>query len=146
MLATHSLDQAYRMSKTPITIMDGRVSEIGYENVFPGRLATQPDGVLAVALDEGITVHVAHGKDGRVSIAIDPKDIVLSNTRIETSALNEFPGTVVKLEDVDGSVRVFLDVGVTLCALITRRSLHDMHINIGERVFATFKANAVQVV
>jgi molybdopterin-binding protein len=164
-LATHARDQAYRMSRNLISIIDGRISDIAYENVFSGVLTEESDGVRTTTLAEKVTLKVGHGKkgpvlparrspkgedgsgvEGPVTIAVDPRDIILSNEEIQSSALNRFTGTITRIENVDGSLRVFVDVGVVLCALITRRSFLDMNMNIGKKVWVTFKANAVKVI
>lgn len=144
--STHSRDQAYRLSNNIITIIDGKISDIAYENVFSGVLVEETDGLNMVKLVEKVQFKVASGKKGHVTVAIDPNDIILSNEELTSSALNRFKGTIMKIEDVNGSLRVFVNAGVTLCALITRKSFLDMGFNIGKSVWATFKANAVKVI
>jgi tungstate transport system ATP-binding protein len=73
-LTTHSRDQAYRMSKRPISMINGRISDIEYENVFSGQLTTEPDGLKKVLVSEGVQFMVADGPDGAVTIAVDPKN------------------------------------------------------------------------
>ena len=145
-LSTHSREQAYRMSRNLISIIDGRIRDIVYENVFSGVLREENDGLRTVRLADNVEFKVGQGEEGHVTIAIDPGDILISNEEIRSSALNRFTGTITKIEDVNGSIRVFVDTGVSLCALITRRSFLDMDMNIGRSVWVTFKANAVKVI
>lgn len=144
--ATHSRDQAYRLSNNIITIIDGKIRDIAYENVFSGVLVEETDGLNTIKLAEKMQFKTARGKKGRVTIAIDPNDIILSNEELTSSALNRFEGTITKIEDVNGSLRVFVNAGVTLCALITRKSFLNMGFNIGKSVWVTFKANAVKII
>lgn len=143
-LTTHSRDQAYRMSRRPISIIGGRISDIEYENVFSGELRSEPDGLKKVVIADGVPFMIANGPDGAVTIAIEPRDVILSNQKIESSALNRFHGPIIRVEDINGSLRVFVDAGVVLCALITHRSFTDMNLNVGKPVWVTFKANAVK--
>ena len=145
-LTTHSRDQAYRMSKRPISIIGGRISDIEYENVFSGELKTEPDGLKKVVVAEGVELKIATGRNGEVTIAVDPQDVILSREEIDSSALNRFHGLITRIEDINGSLRVFVDAGVVLCALITHRSFTDMNLNVGKHVWVTFKANAVKVI
>jgi tungstate transport system ATP-binding protein len=145
-LTTHSREQAYRMSRRPISIIGGGISDVEYENVFSGELKTEPDGLRKVMLQEGVALMVGKGVDGPVTIAVDPQDVILSSKEIESSALNRFHGPITKVEDVDGSLRVFVDTGVVLCAMITHRSFSEMALNVGKPVWATFKANAVKII
>jgi tungstate transport system ATP-binding protein len=144
--STHSKDQAFRMSRNQLSIIDGRISDVAYENVFAGRLRKQADGVRVIRLAEAVEIKVGHGEEGEVTIAVDPEDIILSREQIDSSALNTFRGPVTKIENVDGSIRVFVDAGINLCAMITQRSFSAMDVNIGRDVWLTFKANAVRVI
>ena len=144
--STHLREQAYRMSKNTISIINGRIHDIAYENVFSGRLVLEKGGVRSVSVTDTVGVKVADGEPGTVSIAIDPQDIILSTGELESSALNRCEGRISKIEEMNGSLRVFVDVGVELCTVVTRRSFDDMGLNIGKSVWATFKANAVKVI
>jgi molybdopterin-binding protein len=134
------------MSNSTISIINGRIYDIAFENVFAGTLVREADGVRSVSVADGVSIKVAHGEQGEVSVAIDPQDIILSTGEIESSALNRCEGSISKIEETNGSLRVFVDVGVELCTVITRRSFDDMGLNIGKSVWATFKANAVKVI
>ena len=145
-LTTHSQDQACRMSPHHISIIDGRLGDVAYENVLTGDLRAETDGVRIVSLSAGPQLKVADGDTGPVTVAIDPQHIILSVAELESSALNRFQGTVTRVESLNGSLRIYVDVGVPLCALITLRSFEDMGLNVGRQVWATFKATAVHVI
>ena len=55
-------------------MINGRISDIEYENVFSGQLTTEPDGLKKVLVSEGVQFMVADGPDGAVTIAVDPKN------------------------------------------------------------------------
>jgi len=143
LVTTHTTEQAYRLSKNTISIINGHLKPLAYENVFSAE-AQEEKGVWSVSLGQNIRVKLNHGKRGRVTIAIDPNDIILSNKEFESSALNKFLGVIKKIEDRNGSLSVFVDVGTTFCALITHRSFHQMKLNIGKKVWITFKANSIK--
>jgi tungstate transport system ATP-binding protein len=88
---------------------------------------------------------VSQGTPGPVTVSISPKDIILSHERFDSSALNSFQGVIRKAEEVNGSLHIYIDTGITFCALITHRSFHGMELNIGKKIWVTFKANAVKV-
>lgn len=144
-LTTHSRDQAYRMSRNQVSIIDGEIRDIAYENVYAGELSEETDGLRRLYLG-GLQISVAQGRSGSVTAAIDPQDVILSTQPLASSALNRFRGAVSKVEEVDGSLRVFVDIGVPMCALVTRRSYDGMNLNVGRDVWVTFKANAVKVI
>jgi tungstate transport system ATP-binding protein len=143
---THSHDQAYRMSGSLLSIINGRICGVTYENVFDGTVVEGTDGVRTVSPAKGLCFAVTAGKDGQnVTIAVDPEDIIISEEQLSSSALNSFQGVITKAEEVLGTLRIFVDVGVSLCAVVTRKSFVGMGLNIGKSVWVTFKANAVKV-
>ncbi len=145
-LTTHSQEQAYRMSKDIISIIDGQIKDIAYENVFSGVLREEKDGIKSLNLAREITLKLSSVRTGPAAVAIDPQDIILSKNELTSSALNRFYGKINKLEEANGSLRVFIDTPVTFCALITQKSFYDMELNIGRKVWATFKANSIKLI
>lgn len=145
-MSTHSSDQACRMTNRILSIIDGKVADAAYENVFTGVLKVAQGGTRTVAVGSGVEFQVAAGAEGRVTVVINPADIILSDRELDSSALNRLHGPIAKTEDVNGSVRVFVNCGVVLCALVTKKSYVDLGLNIGKEIWATFKANAVKVI
>lgn len=145
-LSTHLQQQAYRISKDIIFMLDGQIKEISYENVFSGSVEEDKDGFKSVVLKNGLRLNVSNARGSRAMVAIDPQNIILSKERIASSALNSFQGTINKLEHMNGSLRVFVDAGVDFCALITHKSFVDMGLNIGQKAWITFKANSIKVI
>jgi len=145
LLTTHSREQAYRMSNHLISIINGKIKDLPYENVFTGKAIK--DGSLSVLpLTDSVKIKFGTTKIGLVTIAIDPNYIILSKKPIKTSALNSFQGIIHRIEAYNGSLQVFVDTGVSFCTLITQKSFHDLGMNIGSKVWITFKANSVQVI
>ena len=145
-LTTHSQEQAYRMSKNIISIIDGRIKDIAYENVFSGILEVEDNDLKSVRLKNNLRIKISSGQKGTVTIAIDPQDIILSIECFDSSALNRFHGTITKIEEINGSLRVYVEAGTVFCALITHHSFYNMKLNIGKEVWVTFKANSVKVI
>ena len=145
-LTTHSMDQAYRMSGNLLSIVNGRIHGVAYENVFEGSVTERSSGVDAVQVSDGISFLITGGADEeRVSIAIESEDIVLSNDELASSALNTFHGTITRVDATDRGLRVFTDVGVTLCAVMTRMSFEKMDLGVGKPVWLAFKASSVKI-
>jgi len=146
LFTTHFQDQAYRLTSEIISIIDGKIQSIAYENVFEGTLKQDKNHFGIFNFGEKGQICVGSERIGSATVAIDPQDILLSANCLESSALNNLCGTINKIEEINGSLRVFVDVGFTLCSLITKRSFYKMNLNIGKEVWAAFKANAVRVI
>ena len=78
-------------------------------------------------------------------MAIAPDEIVLSAAPLQSSARNVFRGRIVRLAEHGAEMRVTIDTGIELVALITRRSFEEMGLAVGAAVYASFKSVAVKV-
>lgn len=163
LVATHNLEQAEDLSSRIILLRDGRVVEEALpeeilvapslemasftrkENFFTGD-SEVVDGVTHVDVGEGIVVRAVFNTEGRVAIYVRPEDIIVSRERVESSARNSLRGGIVSVEDFDSVVRLKVDVGKVFTVQITRRSLREMGLNVGQEVFLTFKASSVNLI
>ena len=153
-VSTHDLDLIRRLTTRTVHLDGGRVTEIGRptevvsttmltENLFTGT-STMVDGVANVDVG-GTVIRVAAERTGRTTIHVKPEDIIVSEERISTSARNQFRGTVVGVEDHDGTVILRVDAGQVFAVHVTRSSFREMGLNLGKQVYISFKATAVLV-
>lgn len=123
-------------------------SAVGMENLLTGRVRERTADVVALAV-------------GRAELfAVDPQDghneyfacIRGENVTLETgragqsSARNNLRGTVKEISHIGSLMKVVIDVGFDLVALVTRQAAADMGIVQGAEVFAVFKASAVHLI
>jgi molybdopterin-binding protein len=153
-VSTHDLDLIKRLTTRTVHFEGGRVTEVGApteivsitrltENLFTGT-STMVDGVAQVTVG-GTVIRVAAERTGRVTVHVKPEDIIVSEDRISTSARNQFRGTIVGVEDHDGTVILRIDAGQVFAVHVTRNSFREMGLNIGKEVYISFKATAVLV-
>ena len=153
-VSTHDLDLIRRLTTRTVHMDGGRVTEVGApteivsitrltENLFTGT-STMADGVAQVAVGDTV-IRVAAERTGRVTVHVKPEDIIVSEERISTSARNQFRGTVVGVEDHDGTVVLRVDAGQVFAVHVTRSSFREMGLNLGKQVYISFKATAVLV-
>jgi molybdopterin-binding protein len=163
LLATHNLEQAEDLSSRIVLLRDGQVVEEALpeellvapslemarftrkENFFTGD-SEIVDGVTHVDVGEGIVVRAVFNREGRVAIYVRPEDIIVSRERVESSARNSLRGSIVSVEDFDSVVRLKVDVGRVFTIQITRKSLLEMGLNVGQEVYLTFKASSVHLI
>jgi molybdate/tungstate transport system ATP-binding protein len=93
----------------------------------------------------GLEIEVVGQKVGEVSVYVNPRDIILSKTLLESSARNVFRGRIVEISDLGDTVKLTVDVGKEFSVLITQRSFKDMWLSLSEEVYIGFKASSVQV-
>ena len=84
--------------------------------------------------------------EGPVKVSIRPEDIIISRERLVSSARNVHEGIITEITEADGSGRLRIDIGIPLIAAITMRSVREMDLKVGDRVYAVFKTLSTIVV
>jgi molybdate transport system ATP-binding protein len=130
----------------PADLAGARV--VGTENVLPARVLRREAGLAIVdagglelvGLDPG---HLA----GEAFACIRAEEVVVEEgSGPETSARNRLPGTVVARAEEGPLVRLGIDCGARIVALVTRASADRLGLAPGRRVTALVKAPAVRLV
>jgi molybdate/tungstate transport system ATP-binding protein len=162
---THDQTEARIMADRIAIVMDGKLMQVGipeeifekpadsriasfvgFENILKGKVISADNGLFRIETDS--TVIEASGDievGEHVYAFLRPENIVLSKTSTESSARNSLQGTVADIRVLGALVRVKVDCGVTLSALITRQSAEEMGFFPGLPVYAQFKASSVRV-
>lgn len=141
--SSHLPTFAYRLGTHLVFLEEGRRVP-GRENIFKGAVESTDDRFTYFRT--GTQTLRCPAREGRFTTAVLPlDDVILSKERIHTSAQNQFPGTVEKVEKTDHTVRVSLDCGVPVQALITEYSVDTLKVVPGERFYVTFKASAIRL-
>jgi molybdate transport system ATP-binding protein len=117
---------------------------LGIVNTIRGA-SSKAGNISQITTDTGQVFYAASDISGEVVATLHAEDVIVSQEPFASSARNCLPGTVSEIIPVGNSVRVHLDVGFPLTALLTRESCHDLHLERGKRVYATFKASAVHL-
>lgn len=143
-VATHHMEQAYRLSANVVRLEDGRIAPPAVENLLEG-VIKEENGSTVLTVEGGPSVYVVTEKSGAARAAVGPTDIILSKDSISSSARNSLPGRVVALSELDRKVVVTVDAGIKLVAHITSKSFNSLGITLGSEIFLTFKASAVTV-
>jgi molybdopterin-binding protein len=79
-----------------------------------------------------------------VKIFVRPEDVIISKEKCYNSARNVMVGSIMDMQDMGPLARTTLDNDIV--ALVTKRSLEAMGLNIGHEVYATFKNTSAHVV
>lgn len=143
-LVTHDTRQAYRLADEVINLFQGRVVRSSLENLFKGTIENADN--LPPVFDTGrMKMEVVSEKRGSAYAAIDPKDIIVSDSPLRSSARNSFYGTVSTIFDNGTSVRLGITAGEEMTVKMTKKSLSEMNLTVGSKVYLTFKSTAVEV-
>ncbi|MGE4158891.1 MAG: TOBE domain-containing protein [Planctomycetota bacterium] len=83
----------------------------------------------------------------RTRVSLRPEDVILCLGHPgTTSARNVLPGHVRKTRHISGGMRVELDAGFPLSAVVTREAAKELGLRSGMGIFALIKASSITVV
>jgi molybdate transport system ATP-binding protein len=130
----------------PADLVVARV--VGTENVARARLVERSEGLVLVQVEAARLWAVDPGQlDGEGYACIRAEDVVLEpEPTTSTSARNELVGTVRAVGGEGPLVRVTLDCGFRLVALVTRASAARLALVPGTRIAALVKAPAIRII
>jgi len=142
-VASHQLEDAYRWADRILALHEGAPTPVTPENLFRVQL---PGGGGMQRVPVGtITIDVVSDRTGPATLAIPPDEIVLSAAPLDSSARNVITGRIVRVAEQGAAMRVTVEGGIELVALVTRRSFEDLKLTVGGPVVASFKSVAVRV-
>lgn len=162
-MATHNMFQAKTVPHRIALMDEGKISEVGapaevfsklsrnlasfaaIDNTFVGEAKITSKGTTIVNLGNNVQVEVADQKEGKVSIFVNPQDIILCQQAVKSSARNVLEGKIAEIIDLDSLVKLKVDVGKVFLVQITKRSFNELALNIGAEVCIVFKASSVQI-
>ncbi len=81
----------------------------------------------------------------KANIVIRPENIIISNEKFTSTALNCFKGEIKHIVDKIFYLEVMIDIGVEVFAYITKQSYKKIDIFQGKEVYITFKASSVHI-
>jgi len=117
---------------------------VGVRNILQGNLLPGKGGYKLLALDE-IQIAVVTELTGRVRASIRPEDIFIFQELRRSSVRNTFRGRIVEIADRGTLLYVTVRLPPDLTCVITRRSLEELELAVGQEVSIGFKASAIHV-
>jgi molybdopterin-binding protein len=161
---THHFDDVFALADRVAIMREGRIVQVGETpdvflhpadtfvaeflgigNIIRGNSSRA--GTLArITPSQGPAFYAVSDIVGEVVATLHAEDVILSQAPFASSARNCLSGIVTEIIPCGSTVRVVLDVGFLLTALLTRESCRDLLLEPGSGVYATFKASAVHVI
>lgn len=166
-VVTHDRIEAIALADQVVVMREGRVLQsgtveqvfsqprdletariVGMEIVVPGEIVETHDGLATVRVGNASLTAVAPAQSVRmVFVCLKGEDVVLQRTSAEgSSARNRLPAVVRNLTPEGPLVRVALDCGFELTALVTRPACDELRLQPGDAVTASFKAPAIHLI
>jgi len=121
---------------------------VGIETAIEGRVLGTVNGLATVDV-AGVELHTLADEDAgpEVFVCIRAEDVILEKGGTgATSARNRLQGRVTEVSSMGALMKVGLDCGFPLSAVVTRSAVEDLHLAAGVPVVASIKAGAVHVI
>ncbi|MCK4633285.1 ATP-binding cassette domain-containing protein [Candidatus Bathyarchaeota archaeon] len=160
---THNQDEALALADRIGVMMNGEVIQVdtpykvfnepaseemaafvGVENVVEGKVVSSEDGVALVEIGNYDIRALSSLTEGEVNVFIRPENVVLSKVKLESSARNSISGKITRITQFGATFRIYMDN--SLSALVTKQAIEELGLNVGLKVYASFKATAVHVI
>ncbi|MDO8491553.1 MAG: ABC transporter ATP-binding protein [Dehalococcoidia bacterium] len=168
-MVTHDSNEALALAHRVVVLMHGRIRQTGSPeevfsypvdeevagfvevgNVLHGVVDSQGEGLASVNV-KGRQVDAVSGlvAGSNVTLFLRQEDVTISlpqSRSAPSSARNQLAGKVDRVLPAGYQMRVTLDCGFPLVALITRRSWEELGLEVGREVTASFKASSVHLI
>jgi tungstate transport system ATP-binding protein len=120
---------------------------VGVENMLSGVIVSNEEGLVTVDVG-GVKVEAMSKLNvgTEVCACIRPEEITLVKTKEPTSARNTFSGEITRIVVFGPFARVEIYCGSPLISLITKKSVEEMNLQTGDRIYASFKATGVHII
>jgi molybdopterin-binding protein len=149
-MSTHAMETAYRLCDTLLSIESGGIVE-PEENILKGAVERTDEQFTlfraagASAGAPGVAIRCP-ARQGEFRVAVLPmNELILSRNPLDSSARNRLRGTVTAVEPLVGLLRVSVDCGIVLKALVTPSAAEEIGVAVGRDLVVTFKASAVRL-
>jgi tungstate transport system ATP-binding protein len=165
-LCTHDMVQGQRLADRMAVVLDGKIRQtgtsreiftqpvnravarmVGVENILEG-IVRENDAGLALIQVGNIHLHAASPLPAGtpVTLYMRPEDITCSASGADHgSARNVLTGPITRVLPVGPMVRITMDAGIRLTAVITLKSYDELGLAVGKEVAFSFKASAMHV-
>ena len=140
--STHDRLRAQSLSDNILSLINGRLYPISSGNLFSGTLDvndnTFSSGKARFMLPENV-------KSGH-KLFIDPKQLVISTERLSSSMRNNFFGAITAMSTVNGEIHLKIKSDVMFHAVITRKAMEELRLQLGDSVWVSCKSSQITVI
>ncbi len=170
---THDYTEAVSLGTHIAVMEDGRIAQsgtveeifqypksefiahfVGIRNFFKGQLekpqADRPNLRQFTTADNINFSVLTDSNGGPGYVMIRSEDVIISITAGQTSARNNFEGTIVDIVRMASGVEIIVDIGpgpqLKIAAIITGESAKELDLHCGRKVWVSFKASAVKYI
>jgi molybdate transport system ATP-binding protein len=142
---TGPVDEVFRSPKDRVA-----AEALGVENIYAGRVISREGGLVTLHAGGASFVAVDNGRltGADVFLCVRAEEVVLRQEGPSgtSSARNHLQARITRMVPEGALVRVELDCGFPLVALVTVRACREMQLQPGDAIVASIKATGVHVI
>ena len=110
-------------------------------NLFKGKLVDSTN-----KFDTGKQlIKIYNNKKEIEYVAIDPRQVVLSLKKLDSSMQNSFLGKIISMEDSGNYIKLNINIGEEIQTIITHKAFNDLELTLNMNVWVSFKSASVMV-
>ena len=147
--ATHSHSQAQRMSRQTLILKDGRLSDLLRDNVFMATIAGQSENGTVCSLQNGVEIRVplagTFASSCRIRLFLNPDHLIVLRESEAEGRDGLLAATVVMIASENGRIRITVDIGLPVHAILSRPEYARSRFTVGEKVFLCIGEKAVLI-
>lgn len=136
-------DEVFR---NPVSEFVARFS--GIKNIFPCQFHSheQHNGIYKGITINQMAIHlVKKPEKDHAHLMIPGEDIIVSEKQLQTSAINQYKGTVTDIYTLHNTVELIVKTQEEFSIMVSKKSLHNLGLYPGKEVWISFKASAVRI-
>ncbi len=97
-------------------------------------------------INENTAFYVLNSEmQGEVILTLEAENVIISSVKLDSTALNNFKGTITEVIPTPRGLEVIVDIGVEIAVIITHESFDRLGLDKGEEVWTGFKASAINL-
>ncbi|MDY6799855.1 MAG: ATP-binding cassette domain-containing protein [Bacteroidota bacterium] len=159
---THDYEEAIALSNKVAVMQEGEIIQkgntkevfqkpanefvanfTGIKNFFGAEFLNQNTAKINNTLEIKVS-NKGQLKNGKIIIC--GEEIILSNDKIESSAVNNFKGTIKQVIAYLTNYELIVDIGIELSVVITEESLIKYQFKENKEVWVSFKSSAIKII
>ena len=146
-MPSYRIGRSHRISKSEFDKF--LLNSVHSVNYFKAEVTIDSEGEKIArikGISKDVDIFVTTDLEGTVRVEIKPESIILSLNSLECSARNNIEGVITGMEESSLDYKVIVNIGVPLTVSVTKKSIVDLGLKLGDTVYVVFKAKAVIVV
>ena len=138
---THDQVQAQKLTSIIYSLVKGVLFPAHLINLFKGKLVDSTN-----KFDTGKQLITIYNNKKEVEyVSIDPRQVVLSLRKLDSSMQNSFLGKIISMEDSGNYIKLNIDIGEKIQTIITYKAFNALELTLNMNVWVSFKSVSVMV-